>query len=68
MLDKAQIKIGSMERHLTLLDIMLERNERWALEESRPEIRQAHAKIIDLLKQTRNADMALLDLYSKQTP
>ena len=64
MLDVTQFKIDSIKRHLGLLDMMLERNQRWVTERSRPEISQAHEKMVDLIKQTRNEYIAVLELYA----
>lgn len=64
MFDKTQLKMDSLKRHLGLLDMMLERNEAWIIQKAKPEISQAHQKMIDLIQQTRTEYLAMLELYA----
>jgi len=55
--------MDGIRTHLEILDMLRKRNTLWVSEKTRPEIIQAHEKIIDLLKQTSNQYIALQKLY-----
>jgi hypothetical protein len=63
MLDKTKIRMDSIQTHLEVLEMLLSRNHTWTTEPMRREIREAHEKIIDLIKQASNEYSALLKLY-----
>jgi hypothetical protein len=63
MLEKTQFKKDGIERHLGMLEMMLARNAVWSTEKTTPEIRKAHDRITDLIRQMRDEYVAILELY-----
>ena len=65
--EKTRVRVGSIQNHLDMLELMQSRNSAWVIERNGDPVRQAHKKIMGLIQQTTNEYVALLELYRENS-